>query len=201
MLQNFDAYLAGFALTICAQDAKDDTLRTLADRIALATQRWSGNRGPRGAIVSAIIVTDFQFDDRGVQLAQPTQYRDWMRPHPPDHAPSGGYGAIAKITAKGTALHLEFVQIEGQEEACAVGQPSHRIEAIRDDGSIQYHYDCSKWTMVRTQKGSPPADIDASFAGGIKAGMKVSIVRGVVDAAWATAKSDTPIIVFGAPVK
>ena len=54
---------------------------------------------------------------------------------------------------------------------------------------------------MKTRTGSPPIDIDASFAGGLKVGMRASIVDGVVDAAWPNMKSDTPVIVFGAAVK
>lgn len=93
------------------------------------------------------------------------------------------------------------IGLEGTEEACAEGSFSHRIEAIRDNGTIQYHYNCKKWKTVKTHTGSPPIDIDASFAGGLKVGMRASIVNGVVDAAWPNMKSDTPVIVFGAAVK
>ena len=199
-LQNPDAYLAGFAMLLCAHDAKDETLRALGARIAAASQRWAGNRGPRGAIVSAVTAAEPQFDDRDTELKQPEEYREWMRAGD-DHTLGGGIGGIAKVTAKGTKLHIEFVQKEGTEDACAEGSFSHGIEAIRDNGTIQYHYNCKKWKTVKTKTGSPPIDLDASFAGGLKVGMRASIVDGVVDAAWPNMKSDTPVIVFGAAVK
>lgn len=201
VLQTPDAYLAGFAMVLCAGDANDDLLRELAARVAALCQRWAGNRGPRGGIVSAVTAADLKFDDRDVELKQPEDYREWMQAADPAKGGRGGIGVIAKLAPKGNKLHIEFVMIPGTEEACAEGGFSHRIEAIRGDGTVQYHYDCRKWKTVKTEKGSSPIDIDASFAGGVKAGMKVSISGGVVDAAWATAKSETPVIVFGAPVK
>lgn len=201
VLQNPDAYLAGFAMLICSRDAQDDLLRELADRIAGFCQRWAGNRGPRDGIVSAVTAADLKFDDRSVELKQPTDYREWMQPAAPAQHGQGGLGVIAKVAPKGDKLHIEFVMIPGTAETCTDGSFSHRIEAIRDNGTVQYHYDCRKWKTVKTEQGSRPLDIEASFARGVKAGMRVSITAGVVDAAWATAKSDTPIIVFGASVK
>lgn len=200
VLQSPDAYLAGFAMSLCASDAEDETLRELANRIALLCQRWAGNRGPRNGIVSAVLAADLEFDDRDVELKQPTDYRAWIGSES-EHVGSGGLGVIKKLVAKGDKLHIEFSMTSGTMDSCADGGFSHRIEAIRGDGTVQYHYDCRKWKTVKTEQGSSPTDIKASFAGALKAGMKVSITGGVVDAAWATEKSETPIIVFGAPVK
>jgi hypothetical protein len=201
VLQTPDGYLAGLAMALCASDAKDETLGELANRIAALCQRWAGNRGPRNGIVSAVIAADLKFDDRDVELKQPTDYRAWIGSGPPGHLNRGGLGVIKKLVAKADKLHIEFVMAPGTMEVCAEGGFSHRIEAIRGDGTIQYHHDCRKWKTVKTEEGSRPTDIEASFAGALKAGMKVSISNGIVDAAWATEKSETPIVVFGAPVK
>jgi len=197
-LQNPDAYLAGYAMAICGSDSKDKFVGEVGGEVARESQRWTGNRGPRASIVTRVTSADLQFDDRSVTLEQPTIDRGIPSG---EGGGGGGLGVLAKVTPKGKMLHVEFVLKAEQGESCAEGSFSHRIEAIHDNGTIQYHYDCRKWKTVTMHSGSPPIDIDATYAGSLKAGMRASIINGVVDAAWPSAKSDTPVIVFGAPVK
>ncbi|HEY4244612.1 MAG TPA: hypothetical protein VGM88_32585 [Kofleriaceae bacterium] len=210
-------YLSTLAFVECAEEAREangDWAGVLDGMLI----RWAGERGPRDGAISAITAAGIQLDDRDAEVKAPDIDREWLRVRVgsgviepdgkvrADKQPKGkrgraGYGVIAKVSNEKEFVDVDFVAVPGTEEACASGAFTNQIEAIRSDGTIQRHYNCTKWKMMKTNQASPNAAAELDWAGSLRGGMAVSITHGVVDAAWTSPKSDVPAIVFGAPVK
>ena len=198
LLTNPEVYLAGEAYALChAGDAKKDFFtKLLGDTLA----RWPGHRGPRNSAIVAIMKAGIELDDRDAKLDYPDVYRQWFPNGSGTHG-GGAFGAVSKVKASGKSTHLEFAAVPVKVEQCSKEVVTHRIERIRDDGTLVYERRCLSSKMVTVNRASTPTDVDARFAAGLKPGMVVSVIEGVMIAAWPSNGAKQPSIVFGVGVK
>ncbi len=196
VLTNVEAYNAAVAYTLCHSDDKG----FFSKMLSIGLSRWPGERGPRNATVVAAMRAGIELDDRDAKLDFPDPYRTWFGPLDGGHS-GGGFGAVSKVKADAKKTHLEFAPVPVKQDQCTKEVTTHRIEMIRDNGDVVYERQCLASKIVTVNHASQPTDVDARFATGLKGGMVVSVIEGVLLAAWPTNGAKQPSIIFGVAVK
>lgn len=193
-----NGYLAALAVAICGRfdERRDYAVRTLAGLV----RYLPGHRGPRNAAHTAIMNAGLQLDDRDAKIEYPELTRPWLDTS--GGSSGGGWGQVAKVTAKGENTAIEFSKVKSKQQECTNGHYTNRLRQIRSDGTILYEYVCKSWKTVTINE--PPfreQTVNARYAGGLKKGGFVYVVEDVVTVAYPQAGAANPIMVAGIPVR
>ena len=72
---------------------------------------------------------------------------------------------------------------------------------VHADGTVTYDEVCSSSKMKTFMVGPPPITVDKDTTTGLKPGMIAVAIDNQVILAWPNAKTETPSLVLGQPVK
>ena len=195
LMNDPDAYVAAAAHVMCHASAADALVLQLAE----AMSRWAGFRGPRNAALTAMLAANVQLDERGAVIDWPN-VRRFGGARAANINFSGGRGPVASVKQDGGKITVELVKKLRKESVCTDWKDTNRVVAITSSGTFVYDYICLKRGTITINDAPGPQTVDARYAGGVKAGVTVSISSGVVAGVWAKVGSP-PIAVLGVPVK
>jgi hypothetical protein len=199
IVQDPDGYLASLAFAQCANLSGHSDY--VSGVLSGAVGSWPGTRGPRTSAESAILSAGIVLDDRDAKIEAPRVQRGVIAGSGGSTS-GGGQGAIASIKRSGDGVTITFKKVKYVNHDCVKGHYTHRVTRIESDGTLDYEYVCEK--EVSSTHSAPPypaQTIKARYATGLKPGMRVSVIDGVVDAAYASARATTPSIVAGVRLK
>jgi len=195
-----DGYLASLALAQCENLSGhgDYVSGVLSDAVG----SWPGTRGPRTSSESAILSAGIELDDRDARIEAPRVQRGVLAGGSAGSTNGGGQGAIASIKRSGDDVKITFKKVKYVNRDCVKGHYTHRVTRIQSDGTLDYEYICDKEvSSTHSAEPYPPQTIKARYATGLKPGMRVEIIEGVVDAVYTSAKATTPSIIAGVRLK
>jgi hypothetical protein len=190
-------YVTALSLNLCAKlENKVDALTRV---IGATLVRWPGFRGPRTGTQTAILTAGLQLDQRGSEIAYPELKRDFIDGD--SNVGITGLGAITTVKVEGEKATVTFQKQKVKQTRCVKGHNTNRIQRINDFGQFVYEYVCDKYIDETIEvPPSPPLKVLAKYAGGLAAGMTVSITDEVVAVVYPK-NSTTPSIVTGVAVK
>lgn len=193
-----EGYLAANALISCQGSQYDYLNKNLGDGL----QYRPGFRGPRTSALTAIRAANLELDERGAKI----NYPSFGLPLAIGDGPKtkgDGYvkGVIAKVTPEGDLVKITFPKSTGTQEYCASSRKTGRISRIDSSGNIYYESVCLKYETERIDTTPDPVTVDKRYAAGLKPGMYVATVGGIVEAVWAKSSSPMPTAAFGALLK
>jgi len=191
------AYLASLAVALCrASSERDEVVHGLGNLM----ERWPGFRGPRNAALNAMVSAGITLDDRNAQLRFPFVTREWFGPRRYGRDGGSGLGVIAKVTAKGKQVHVEFVAKMVKQVQCAETRETHRLARIEPNGQLIYQQKCVRSQVITVNQASDPQDVDARYAAGLEPGVFTSIVCGIAEGVWPSPTAEIPTVILGVPV-
>ena len=193
-----EGYLAANALISCQGKQYDYLNKNLGDGLAYSP----GFRGPRTAAMTAIRAANLELDERGAKISYPS----FNLPLAIDNSPKtkgDGYvkGVIASVKAEGDLVKITFPKSSGTQEYCASSRKTGRISRVDSSGNVYYESVCLKYETERIDTTPDPVTVDKRYAAGLKPGMYVATVGGIVEAVWAKSSSTMPTAAFGALLK
>ncbi len=199
ILENPEAYLAANALFAC-ESRGDQLVRRLGSEMS----HWPGFRGPRTAALTAIRLANLKPKDPEESIMFPLVHHPLMIVRDsPVHAHGGGTatGVVATVTEEERVVRVTFPKTSALDETCVAHRQTHRISRIDSQGHVYYERICTRWKPVRVDTTLDPVVVPKRYAAGLAPKRYISVVDGIPEAAWATAKSPTPLAVFGVLLK
>jgi len=142
-------------------------------------------RGERTYVLMKLLAPSFKptFDDRALKLA------DMARPFAGTFIKVPGnwvtaiatpnIGKLSKVTTSGDVTMLSFAK--DKVEKCLEWRTTDRIASIRD-GEVRYEQECGRRGLVDNQ--IEDTEVATMFAGGLRAGMMVTLVNKFPVVAW-----------------
>ncbi|MCE9578992.1 MAG: hypothetical protein K8W52_38060 [Deltaproteobacteria bacterium] len=200
MLNDPEVYLATVAMANCAHDRDREELDSyIEEKVERQLHFWPGARGPRTQAMSAILTGGVEFDDRALQVRQPSVDRSFGT-NGKSPAGGGGRGIIAKLTPQGDKVLVTFKPDLFKEQRCDAWKYSNRVVQISSDGSLVYDATCQKMITVTLDKSSKPTTVAADQMAGITKGMYVAITSDTL--LYASPKPNAPAThIFGVKLK
>jgi hypothetical protein len=192
-----EGYLAANALVSCQGQQYDYLNKNLGDGLAYRP----GFRGPRTAAMTAIRAANLELDERGAKISYP----DFRLPLAMGDSKTKGdgyvKGVVASVKTEGDLVKITFPKSSGNQEYCASSKRTGRISRIDGSGNIYYESVCLKYATERIDTTPAPVTVDKRYAAGVKPGVYVATVGGIVEAVWAKSSSPMPNAAFGALLK
>ena len=160
-------------------------------------------RGPRDAILAALMHATFKFDDMSVKLRF---YPPDARPYTRWGKPSSEGGVVKSVKVSGDDAIVALEKTSMRTPRCEQEHNSNRIDRINSDGSVTYELICDKWGEYTEDTTWPDFHMDKSAASALKPGMVFSATntgneRYELIAVWANKTAKAPSMVYGATVK
>lgn len=194
-LDTTEGYLAYEALRMCSAGSEEN-IRKDSDFIGSDVVR----RGPRTATVANWLAAaaDIKFDNRSLKIHQlfggvpMNEGSRWEDPR---------QGVIDTLQPFEGGVEITFKRVVEPREDCLNWVDTNQIVMFEPDGDPIYRRKCLKWGMVKTDLTAEPIKIGEVMAQGLKPGMYLLGRDGLAIVATASAKSATPIWVFGGSVK
>lgn len=188
--------LAAIAYNLC----HDDDLSSLVGGLIQGTPT---SRGPRDWALTAIMGTEFTFDDVSKTSLHFPSLED--RPYHGDSQAGSVGGVVKSIKIVGDQAIVTPEKVIERQADCVQEHRTSRIIRIDNTGNVQYEVVCDKWAMVAHDMSCGDVQLDAAAAKWLRPGMVFSASFGAghsfLLATWPSRTAKLPNMVLGARVK